>query len=96
MTERFAKQIYDTIGDDLQAVQKLLVGNEIRSGKIEKIPALLHSLSENKKKDLAYLKEDMRQYNFLLKIVLRMKSGLVDGMEASNIWIDYGDILEVE
>lgn len=28
-------------------------------------------------------------------MVLRMKSGLVEGMESSNIWIDYGDILEL-
>lgn len=28
-------------------------------------------------------------------IALRMTSGLVEGMEAANIWIDYGDILEI-
>lgn len=96
MTERLAQQIYETFGDDLLTVEKIFQNRNYSTKNLEKLPSDLESLVKKRKTELGYLKDDPRKLEFFKKIAKRMTSGLVEGMEASNIWIDYGDILEVE
>jgi hypothetical protein len=52
-------------------------------------------MTENMVKDLEYLKGDEYRWKFLRGLAQRMTSGIVNKGEMKNIWLDYGEILEV-
>jgi hypothetical protein len=93
--ERLNKQIFDQTGDNFKFIQLLSENKNFKNFNNKNLLNLLKTHNHKGSESYQYVKSDPTKYSFLKNLAKRMTSGLINGENAKNIWLDYGDVIEV-